>query len=209
MFKTPTLLNAAFNAPYFHDGRFNTYGEVIDHFDRVFDLGLTPQDHADLEAYLSAIGDGVRPEYHLTGSNVLADIVDFSSVLDFAIAGHDREVVALTVRSVSDLLQDLLDQYPDPGGSGPAGGADERRVVRAVITALMQSLHRTGLDVAAARFSQAGGEYSNFRKLAFAAAPSALQAAERWSLFNPTLHDAHRAALRRAHGERGSIAAAH
>ena len=42
LFKTPTLLNADFNAPYFHDGRFDSYDQVIDYFDRVFDLGLAP-----------------------------------------------------------------------------------------------------------------------------------------------------------------------
>ena len=41
VFKTPTLMNANFNAPYFHDGRFDTYDQVIDHFDRTFELGLS------------------------------------------------------------------------------------------------------------------------------------------------------------------------
>ena len=60
---------------------------MIDHFNRIFDLELTAQDRADLVAYLSAVGDGVRPEYHLTGTNVLSDINDFTSVLDIAIPG--------------------------------------------------------------------------------------------------------------------------
>ena len=34
LFKTPTLLNADFNAPYFHDGRFDTFGQVVAHFNR-------------------------------------------------------------------------------------------------------------------------------------------------------------------------------
>jgi hypothetical protein len=210
-YKTPTLLNAAFSAPYFHDGRFDNYGQVIDHFNRVFDLGLTPQDRADLEAYLTAIGDGVRPEYHLTGTNVLSDIGDFASVLDIAISRHDVEVVTLTVRSVSDLLQDLADQYPDPQypdpkGSEISGGTQERTVARAAIAALMQSLHRVDRDVAAGRTGDAAAEYLSFRKMAFAAAPLALQAAEPWSMFNPALHDAHEAALRRA---KQTIAAVH
>ena len=41
--KTPTLLNANFNAPYFHDGRYDSYEQVVDHFDRVFDLELSPR----------------------------------------------------------------------------------------------------------------------------------------------------------------------
>ena len=44
LFKTPTLRNADFNAPYFHDGRFDSYDQVVAHFDRVFDLGLSAQD---------------------------------------------------------------------------------------------------------------------------------------------------------------------
>jgi cytochrome c peroxidase len=34
--KTPTLLNANFNAPYFHDGRYDSFDQVVDHFDRVY-----------------------------------------------------------------------------------------------------------------------------------------------------------------------------
>ena len=44
--KTPTLLNANFNAPYFHDGRYDSLDQVVDHFDRVFDLGLSAQDRS-------------------------------------------------------------------------------------------------------------------------------------------------------------------
>jgi cytochrome c peroxidase len=38
IFKTATLLNANFNAPYFHDGRYDS-DQVVDHFDRVYELG--------------------------------------------------------------------------------------------------------------------------------------------------------------------------
>jgi hypothetical protein len=197
-YKTPTLLNADFNGPYFHDGRFDSYGDVIDHFNRVFDLGLTAQDRSDLAAYLTAIGDGVRPEYHLMGTNVLSDIGGFASVLDIAISRHDTEVVSLAVRSVSGLLQDLADHYPDPTGSEISGGVRERTQARATLAALTEILHRIELDVAAARFGEAAAEYLNYRKLTSAAAPLALQTAEPWSLFNPTLHAAHQAAMRRA-----------
>jgi hypothetical protein len=198
LYKTPTLLNADFNGPYLHDGRFDNYGQVIDHFNRVFDLGLTAQDRSDLAAYLTAIGDGVRPQFHLTGINVLSDIGGFASVLDIAISRHDTEVVTLTVRSVSDLLQDLADHYPDPAGSEISGGIGERTQARATIAALIEILHRVDLDAAAGRFGEAAGEYLNYRKLTSAAAPLALQTAEPWSLFNPTLHAAHQAAMRRA-----------
>src|SRR5262249_2475408 len=41
LYKTPTLLNANFNAPYFHDGRYDSLDQVVDHFDRVYALGLS------------------------------------------------------------------------------------------------------------------------------------------------------------------------
>jgi hypothetical protein len=198
LYKTPTLLNANFNGPYFHDGRFNTYGQVIDHFNRVFELQLTAQEHADLEAYLAAVGSGMRPEYQLTGTNVLEDIDGFASVLDIAISSHDAEVITLTVRSVSDQLQDLEDHYPDPAGNEVSGGIDERKLARAAVARLLEILHQVDLDSSANRFDAAAAEYQSYRKLTFAAVPLALQAAEPWSLFNPTVHAMHRAAsLRR------------
>ncbi len=47
LYKTPTLLNANFNAPYFHDVRFATLDQVVDYFDRSFTLGYSEQDRAD------------------------------------------------------------------------------------------------------------------------------------------------------------------
>ena len=216
LFKTPTLLNADFNGPYFHDGRFDNYTQVIDHFDRVFDLGLAPQDRADLAAYLAAVGNGVRPQYQLTGVNVLEDENGFASVLDIAIAQHDTEVVFLATRTVSDQLRDLADHYPDPQRAGTASGADERqlgggvvgvdtvggaasdgvnelRLARATIGRLVETLQQVNAAVTSGHFDAAAAEYLSYRKLTAAAAPRALQTAEPWSLFNPTLHVARQA----------------
>jgi Di-haem cytochrome c peroxidase len=198
IYKTPTLLNADFNAPYFHDGRFDNYGQVVDHFNGVFDLGLTARDRADLVAYLTVIGDGARPEYHLTGTNVLSDINGFASVLDIAITGHDTEVITLAAQNESDQLRDLAEQYADPAGSEIAAGAATRALARSTIAALVEILHRVDLDAAAGCFDEAAVEYLNYRRLTSASAPLALQSADPWSLFNPTLHAAHRAALQRA-----------
>jgi hypothetical protein len=94
-------------------------------------------------------------------------------------------------------LQELADHYPDAIGEISAG-ANERARARAAISALMKILHRVDLDAGAGRFAEAAGEYLNYRKLTFAAAALALQAAEPWSLFDPTLHAAHQSALPRA-----------
>jgi hypothetical protein len=189
-YKTPTLMNADFNAPYFHDGRFDNYDQVLDYFDRSFNLGLTAGDRDDLAAYLTAIGDGVRPQYRLSGPSLLSDIDDFASVLDIAISQHETDIVAIAVPSLSGLLQDLADHYPDPGNGGISAGTQERSLARATLAALIETLHRIGTDVSAGHFDAAAGEYLRYRKLTAATAPLALQAAQRWSLFDPTLHTA-------------------
>jgi len=72
-FKTPSLRNLAYSAPYMHDGRFQTLDEVIDHYstgvtisatiDPLMELqsnggsNLTPSEKADLKAFLLALSD--------------------------------------------------------------------------------------------------------------------------------------------------------
>src|SRR6202041_2936605 len=61
-------------------------------------------------------------------------------------------------------------------------------LARATVAALMQNLQRIEAAIAKGHVSEAAGEYLNYRKLSFASAPLALQAAEQWSLFNPDRH---------------------
>lgn len=72
-FKSPSLRNLAFTAPYMHDGRFNTLDEVINHYSeglqdsptidplmKKVDEGgvqLSDQDKADLKAFLLSLSD--------------------------------------------------------------------------------------------------------------------------------------------------------
>jgi cytochrome c peroxidase len=75
-FKTPSLRNVAFSAPYMHDGRFQTLEEVVDFYDRggegtetvnpfILNLrrnhreghGLTAQDKQNLIAFLKTLTD--------------------------------------------------------------------------------------------------------------------------------------------------------
>ena len=201
LYKTPTLVNADFNAPYFHDGRFDTYAEVIDYFDSAFSLDYSPQEKADLIAYLQLAGDGVRPDYPLTGNNVLEDINGFASVLELAISNQDREVIDLAVRTVSEQLHDLADRYPDPAGDADTsvraaqGGKAELALARGTLGALRDVLRGVQSAASTNRFDEASVAYLQYRKLALAAAPMALRSAERWSLFDPALHAAHRASM--------------
>jgi len=196
LYKTPTLLNADFNAPYFHDGRYDGYAQVVAHFDRVFDLGLAPRDRQDLAAYLAAVGDGVRP-YERDGVNArLRELNDFASVLDTAIAAGDGAVVDLAVETVGGDLRELTEAFPDRRDTTVTGGEEERALARAALKELVLILRRVDAAAAAGQFDAAAAEYANYRKLMAAAVPKLLHAAEPWSLFNPAIHDAHYGTLR-------------
>jgi len=72
-FKSPSLRNLAFTAPYMHDGRFNTLEKVINHYSEGLQssstidplmkkvaqggVHLTEQDKADLKAFLLSLSD--------------------------------------------------------------------------------------------------------------------------------------------------------
>ena len=107
LFKTPTLLNAKLNAPYFHDGRFADFDDVVAYFDKTFALGLAAHDRQDLVAYLSAIGDGVTPETPDSVDPRLKEIRDFSSVLATAIPAQDSNVIALAADTIGGELEKL------------------------------------------------------------------------------------------------------
>ena len=40
---------------FYHDGRFGTLGEVVNHYNACFDLGLSSQEQADLARYVSGL----------------------------------------------------------------------------------------------------------------------------------------------------------
>jgi len=82
LFKTPTLRNIEFSAPYMHDGRFQTLHEVVEHYNSgghnsaTLDplmkfpeegLGLSPQDVDDLVNFLKTLSDSEfieNPNFH-------------------------------------------------------------------------------------------------------------------------------------------------
>jgi hypothetical protein len=180
-FKTPTLLNANFNAPYFHDGRFDTYQRMVEHFDRLFGLGLSTEDQADLIAYLNAVGDGLQ-SYERDGVMLrLSEIMDFASVLSTAISAHDTVIVALVVDTVGGELRELTEKFPALKDTNVSGGREQRRVARAALKDLVLCLRRIELAAAAGRFVDVTSEYVDFRKQ-IAAVPVPLQNADPWSL---------------------------
>jgi cytochrome c peroxidase len=196
LYKTPTLLNADFNAPYFHDGRYDTYNQVVAHFDRVFDLGLSPEDQRDLVAYLTAVGDGARPYENDGVAAELKEISDFASTLDTAIPAHYKDVIALAVNTVGPELRELTEAFPDAKDTSVSGGQQERALARMALKELVLGLRRIDLAAAEDRFDEAATEYRNFRKLMASAVPMVLTSAQPWSLFNPAIREAHYGALK-------------
>jgi cytochrome c peroxidase len=196
LFRTPTLINVDFNAPYFHDGRFDSFDQVVAHFDRVFSLGLSADEQQDLVTYLTAIGDGMRPYEHDGVVARTREINDFASVLDIAIPDQATDVISLTVDVVGGELRELTEQFPDWKDTSVSGGTEERHTARSALKQLVLDLRRVDLAASAGRFDDAAAAYGEVRKLMAAAIPAVLAKAEPWSLFNPTIHDAHYAALR-------------
>jgi cytochrome c peroxidase len=54
-FKGPVLRALSSRAPYFHNGSALTLDDVVAFYDKRFNLGLTPQEQADLVAFLRAL----------------------------------------------------------------------------------------------------------------------------------------------------------
>jgi hypothetical protein len=196
LFKTPTLRNADFNAPYFHDGRFDNYDQVVAHFDRVFDLGLSVQDRQDLVAYLTAAGDGMRPYERDGAGATLKEINAFATVLGSAIAAGDKDIVSLAVDTIGNELRELTEQYPDRKNTSVSGGEQQRVLARTALKETVLTLRRIDMATADGRSSDAAEDYKNYRYLMAAAVRALLANAEPWSLFNPAVHDSHYAALR-------------
>jgi cytochrome c peroxidase len=195
-FKTPTLLNADFNAPYFHDGRFDSYAQVVGYFDKHFDLGLSAQDRDDLVAYLNAVGDAERPVTRTTVQLELDEIAAFASVLDTAIAERNKAVIALTVDSVGNEWRELGERFPPEKDTSVQGGLAERRRARGAARVMVLGLRRIAMAAEIGDFDGAARAYAAYRQRVVAAGAS-LKTAEAWSLFNPKVRQAHFAALRR------------
>ena len=196
LFKTPTLLNANFNSPYFHDGRYTSYAQVVAHFNRIFYLGLSAGERQDLVAYLEAIGDG---EQALPADSIetrLKEIADFLSVLDIAVPEHNASIAALTLDTVDRELRDLTEQFPESKNSIVTGGAEERVRARDALKYIVLSVHQIGSAIRNNDFDQAAQALSRSRAMLTEAMP-VLQASVPWSLFDRQIHDSHFAAVRR------------
>ncbi len=157
-FKTPTLLNARFTAPYFHDGRYATFADVVAHFDKLFTLSLTPAQRDDLAAYLEAVGDAERPFEPMTRQSEMSELASYVAVLDDAIARADQPAIDLVVDTVVRDLRFIARRFDnrDPRTGRPRR-PDRPDVARIAedLAAHMTSVgaHTRAGDIAAARES--------------------------------------------------------
>jgi cytochrome c peroxidase len=195
LFKTPTLVNANLNAPYFHDGRYDSYDQVVLYFDRSFKLGLTAQDRQDLVAYLAAIGDGTEPTTPDDVETRMQEIEEFSSPLAVAIPAHDTPIIALTADTVGGIFRDFSEHYPDRFDATVSGGLPERAAARAALKEMVLSLRKIALAASTGDFAAAASEYAAYDDRMAKITP-VLKAGEPWSLFDKAIHDAHYASLR-------------
>lgn len=195
-FKTPTLINANFSAPYFHDGRYKTYSEVIDHFDRLFDLGLADNEKRDLAAYLDAVGDAAEPEMRASVANAIQEIDGFAPVLEKALADRDTEAARLAADTIGLEWRELGEKFPEKSIAGIMGGEAERARAARAIRGVVLVLRAIDMAVADGNFADAANEFTAYRRRALAAL-SLMQVAQPWSLFDERVSEAEISALQR------------
>ena len=194
LFKTPTLRNANFNAPYFHDGRFDTYEQVVAHFNRTFSLGLSARDQADLTAYLKAIGDGDRGTTADDVPTRIKECTDFASALDTAIPQHNAAAATLVVDTLDREWRELTENFPEPKDTSVSGGLEQRSKARMAAKAMVLALREVALAIEEGRFDDAAAGIASYREK-LPATVAAMEAAKQWSLFDQSLHDKHFAAV--------------
>jgi cytochrome c peroxidase len=182
LFDTPTLLSANFTAPYFHDSRYDSYAEVVAHFDRVFALRLSQGEQADLVAYLNAIGDGDEPIEAATLRNEIRDIADYAGVIAAAIADRDAAIVQFVAQTVVIELGRTERRFPELSTAFSPSRRPDRRSKPADFPGL-QALMRTIEERAVAGdFTAALTALEDYRKLAktvFGSYPDADEATAR------------------------------
>ncbi len=191
-FKTPTLLNADYTAPYFHDGRYASLAEVVDYFDGHFELGLKPGEKDDLVAYLKAVGEGEEPFENATPDLELDELLVFCRPLERAIAERDLGTVSLAVGTIAHEMREMQERFPGP--SDPVGAGEQAllRPARGAAMRLVIMLRRVQSSAEAGRYDEAAAYLTRFREAANAARP-VLAAAVPVSLYNPEIAARHQA----------------
>lgn len=191
-YKTQTLLNADFSAPYFHDGRFATFAEVVDYFDDYYKLGLAAGEKSDLVAYLQAVGDAEQPFENASPNLEIDELLAFSRPLDRAIAERDLAVINLGVGTIASEMREMQEHFPGPSDPLGAGQQALLKPARGAAVRLVIQLRRVQSAAEAGDFDKAAAALKTFRDQANAARP-VFMAAVPVSLYDPALAAQHQA----------------
>ena len=151
---TPSLLNSTETAPYFARGSAADLGDVISHFDRFYALELSASEHADLSAYLQAIGTAEAPFEPKDFAFDMRELRVFAGTLPVSIAERDADTVALTVATVAAELREIRERWP---------GADQR-AVRALLAGWVLDLRRIEMAATDGRWDAAGEAYLDWQR---------------------------------------------
>ena len=142
-FRTPTLLNAATSAPYFHDGRAADLGEVVAHFDSRFRLGLSAAERDALRAYLEAVGDAEDAWEPPAFRREMAELAVWVELL----RGTLRDGEATLTRLVADTLRHELGRIARNWPLGETSTRPDRQRARfdpAALSALLEEVAVAG-----------------------------------------------------------------
>ncbi len=194
LYKTPTLRNANFNAPYFHDGRFNNYDQIVDYFDNWYGLDLKSQEKRDLVDYLKAVGNAEEPYVQTSAQAALAEVISAAPGLQVAVQQRDWSTIALASDGLAHKLHAVQRYFLTPQGADSSDGMVERsRATAAIADVILEILHlqQAAENSDASVLDQSFSSISHL--LLIASAP--LAEAEKWSLFNPEIMTRHRQAL--------------
>ena len=85
----------------------------------------------------------------------------------------------------------LTEHIPDRRDTTVSGGVNERNLARAALKEAVLILRRIAVDADTENYNESASEYKNYNRLMTVGIPTIVINAERWSLFNPAVHDAH------------------
>jgi cytochrome c peroxidase len=152
-FKTPTLINSADSAPYFHDGRAADFAGVVAHFDGRFGLGLSAGQRADLAAYLGAVGHAEEPEERPSFAREMSELAIWTDVMETTIRDRDTTLTRFVAETVALDLARLSRAWPE--GDAARGARRPDRMKRPVDFPALQAAIRKVADLADAGDSPA------------------------------------------------------
>jgi mono/diheme cytochrome c family protein len=163
-FDTPTLINAVYTAPYFHDGSLPTLRAVVEWFDEHHQLELAAEQVADLTAYLEAVGATEEPYQRFDAENTpfaLAwdELSTFLSTLETLLPARDRQHALVLLDTVApDLRADVV-------------GAWEPSAIAGQVYEIADVLDGLRSAVAAERWDEAHALHLRYKELADAYGP--------------------------------------